>query len=70
MLIFDAHLDLSWNAMDFNRDLRWTQERIRRREHRIRRVDGDRIVHRGGDVDQAVAEGGIAGGLLTVHSGQ
>src|SRR4051812_37893714 len=31
-LIFDAHLDLSWNAMDFNRDLRWTQERIRRRE--------------------------------------
>lgn len=31
-LLFDAHLDLSYNAMDFNRDLRWTQERIRRRE--------------------------------------
>ena len=31
-LIFDVHLDLSYNAMDFNRDLRWTQERIRRRE--------------------------------------
>jgi len=31
-LIFDVHLDLSWNALDFNRDLRWTQERIRRRE--------------------------------------
>lgn len=31
-LIFDAHLDLSYNALDFNRDLRWTQERIRRRE--------------------------------------
>lgn len=31
-LMFDVHLDLSYNAMDFNRDLRWTQERIRRRE--------------------------------------
>jgi len=31
-LIFDVHLDLAYNAMDFNRDLRWTQERIRRRE--------------------------------------
>ena len=31
-LIFDIHLDLSFNAVDFNRDLRWTQERIRRRE--------------------------------------
>ncbi|HRI13221.1 MAG TPA: peptidase M19, partial [Verrucomicrobiota bacterium] len=31
-LIFDVHLDLALNALDFNRDLRWTQERIRRRE--------------------------------------
>lgn len=31
-LIFDAHLDLSMNAQDLNRDLRWTQERLRRRE--------------------------------------
>ena len=31
-LIFDVHLDLSWNAIEFNRDQRWTQERIRRRE--------------------------------------
>jgi membrane dipeptidase len=31
-LIFDAHLDLAYNALDFNRDLRWTQERLRRRE--------------------------------------
>ncbi|MSU37021.1 MAG: peptidase M19 [Pedosphaera sp.] len=31
-LIFDVHLDLSYNAIDFNRDQRWTQERIRRRE--------------------------------------
>ena len=31
-LVFDAHLDLGWNALDFNRDLRLTLERIRRRE--------------------------------------
>ena len=31
-LIFDVHLDLSWNALDWNRDQRWTQEKIRRRE--------------------------------------
>ncbi len=31
-LLFDVHLDLSMNALDYNRDLRWTQERIRRRE--------------------------------------
>jgi len=30
--IFDVHLDLAWNAVEFNRDQRWTQERIRRRE--------------------------------------
>ena len=31
-LIFDVHLDLAMNALEFNRDLRWSQERIRRRE--------------------------------------
>ncbi|MCW5558767.1 MAG: membrane dipeptidase [Verrucomicrobiae bacterium] len=31
-LIFDAHLDLSYNAVDYNRDLRWPLERIRRHE--------------------------------------
>ncbi len=31
-LIFDIHLDLAWNAIDFNRDLRMTVERIRHRE--------------------------------------
>lgn len=31
-LIFDAHLDLAWNALDFNRDLRMTLERVRHRE--------------------------------------
>ncbi len=28
-LIFDAHLDLSMNAMEWNRDLRWSVEEIR-----------------------------------------
>src|SRR5256714_14523437 len=32
MLIFDAHLDLAWNAIDWNRDLRLPAAEIRRRE--------------------------------------
>jgi membrane dipeptidase len=32
MLIFDAHLDLAWNALDWNRDLRLPVSDIRRRE--------------------------------------
>ena len=32
MMIFDAHLDLSMNAMEWNRDLRWTVEEIRQSE--------------------------------------
>ena len=32
MLIFDAHLDLAWNALDWNRDLRLPAADIRRRE--------------------------------------
>ena len=31
-LLVDIHLDLSFNAIDFNRDLRWSLERIRRSE--------------------------------------
>jgi membrane dipeptidase len=31
-LIFDAHLDLSYNAIDFNRELRWPLSKIRRSE--------------------------------------
>ncbi|MEZ6139782.1 MAG: membrane dipeptidase [Zavarzinella sp.] len=31
-LIFDAHLDLSMNALEWNRDLRWSLEKIRRSE--------------------------------------
>jgi len=31
-LIFDAHLDLSMNALEWNRDLRWSVEEIRRSE--------------------------------------
>lgn len=32
MLIFDAHLDLSMNALEWNRDLRWPIEEIRESE--------------------------------------
>lgn len=32
MFIFDAHLDLSMNAMEWNRDLRWSVDEIRRSE--------------------------------------
>jgi membrane dipeptidase len=32
LLIFDAHLDLAWNALDWNRDLRLPVADIRRRE--------------------------------------
>jgi membrane dipeptidase len=39
-LILDAHLDLSMNALEWNRDLRWTLEKIRRREYMMKdRVD-------------------------------
>lgn len=31
-LIFDSHLDLAWNAIDWNRDLKLTVAEIRRRE--------------------------------------
>lgn len=32
MIIFDAHLDLAWNALDWNRDLRLPVERLRQIE--------------------------------------
>ncbi len=32
MLLFDAHLDLAWNAIDWNRDLLLSVDEIRRRE--------------------------------------
>jgi len=39
-LIFDIHLDLAMNALEYNRDLRWSQERIRRWEqHMTDKVD-------------------------------
>jgi membrane dipeptidase len=34
-LIFDAHLDLAWNALDWNRDLRLPAEQVRRREREL-----------------------------------
>jgi membrane dipeptidase len=33
MLIFDAHLDVAWNAIDWNRDLMLPAAEVRRREH-------------------------------------
>lgn len=35
MLLFDAHLDLAWNALDWNRDLLLPVAEIRRREHEL-----------------------------------
>src|SRR5216684_2521845 len=32
MIVFDAHLDLAWNAIDWNRDLLLPVAEIRRRE--------------------------------------
>ena len=32
MLLFDCHLDLAMNALEWNRDLRWSLEKIRRHE--------------------------------------
>ncbi len=34
-LIVDLHLDLAMNALNYNRDLRWSQERIRRWEQQM-----------------------------------
>lgn len=34
--IFDVHLDLSMNALEWNRDLRWSIEKIRRGEARLK----------------------------------
>ncbi|WP_020468221.1 dipeptidase [Zavarzinella formosa] len=39
MLIFDAHLDLAWNAIDWNRDLLLSVEEIRRLETSGRESD-------------------------------
>lgn len=36
VFIFDVHLDLSMNAMEWNRDLRWSLEKIRRWEGSMR----------------------------------
>ncbi len=35
-LIFDVHLDLSMNALEWNRDLRWSLEMIRRWENTMK----------------------------------
>lgn len=42
MLIFDAHLDLAWNALDWNRDLLQPVAEIRRREQEAGMTDKGR----------------------------
>ena len=42
MIAFDAHLDLAWNAIDWNRDLRLPAEEIRRREREAGMTDKGR----------------------------
>ncbi len=39
MLVFDAHLDLAWNALDWNRDLLQSVAEIRKRESADQAVD-------------------------------
>ncbi len=36
VFVFDVHLDLSMNALEWNRDQRWSQERIRRWEQHMK----------------------------------
>jgi membrane dipeptidase len=42
MLVFDAHLDLAWNALDWNRDLRLPAAEIRQRERAAGMTDKGR----------------------------
>src|SRR5438128_1050843 len=42
MIIFDAHLDLAWNALDWNRDLLRPVAEIRRREQEQKMTDKGR----------------------------
>jgi len=45
MLTFDAHLDLAWNALDWNRDLRLPVSEIRQRERDQNMTDKGRGVN-------------------------
>jgi len=45
MILFDAHLDLAWNAIDWNRDLRLAVAEIRRRERQQGMTDKSRGVN-------------------------
>ena len=42
MIVFDAHLDLAWNALDWNRDLRLPVADIRQREREQNMTDKGR----------------------------
>ena len=39
MIVFDAHLDLAWNAIDWNRDLKLPVADIRRRVAHVAGLD-------------------------------
>jgi membrane dipeptidase len=38
MLIFDAHLDMAWNALEWNRNLEWPVEKIREFERQFSNI--------------------------------
>jgi membrane dipeptidase len=38
MLIFDAHLDMAWNALEWNRNLEWPVEKIREFEKQFKDI--------------------------------
>lgn len=42
MIVFDAHLDLAWNALDWNRDLEQPVAEVRERERELKMTDKGR----------------------------
>ena len=60
MLIFDAHLDLAMNAIDWNRNLRLEVAELRRREADLDKKGVAKVV------GKAVAERAVAKGIKEV----
>ena len=54
MIVFDAHLDLAWNAIDWNRDLRLPVADIRRSEQGL--TDKGRGVIRDASIHDRILE--------------
>ena len=63
MTLFDAHLDLAMNALEWNRDLRWSLERIRR--HELCATDGLRGRTRGAVCFPELRRGRVAACVAT-----